>query len=335
MFFLFAGSTELAKVPGLSSAGANPEVVPLTASADADIVQFGFSKVTDRFPLDPDGHPTPAIITRAAVIEADIPYCIVRAGTYIPLSPPYVDIGAEFGRDPRFGQAVPNAAEIYENSRVFAKSIGRDRSSVMIAETVPGGTTTALLILRALGFRDSVSSGGPENPLPLKEQIWRDTAKRLGISAGDIASDPIRILTEMGDPMQPAILGFISGLPENCDITLAGGTQMLAIAALLAKLDPSRRPLVATTRYVAEDTSSSFNALADKLGVKTWIAPLNFSKSAYKGLRDYELGFIKEGVGAGGSILYAERCGVSLARITDRVEKLYSAVEKNEGRRNV
>lgn len=110
---------------------------------------------------------------------------------------------------------------------------------------------------------------------------------------------------------------------------------MLAIAALLAKLDPSRRPLVATTRYVAEDTSSSFNALADKLGVKTWIAPLNFSKSAYKGLRDYELGFIKEGVGAGGSILYAERCGVSLARITDRVEKLYSAVEKNEGRRNV
>ena len=335
MFFLFAGSTELAKVPGLSYAGANPEVVPLTASADADIVQFGFSKVTEGFPMDPEGHPTPAIITRAAVLEADIPHCIVRAGTYIPLSPPYVELGAEFGRDPRYGQAVPCAEEIFESARIFAKNSARELSSVMIAETVPGGTTTALLVLRALGFDDSVSSGGPDNPLPLKEQIWLDTAKRLGIGKGEIACDPLRILTEMGDPMQPAILGFIMGLPINCDITLAGGTQMLAIAALLAKIDPSRKPLIATTRYVAEDASSSFGILADKLGVKTWIAPINLSKSAYKGLRDYELGFIKEGVGAGGSILYAERCGVSVKRVTDRVEELYSAIDKAEAERNV
>ena len=334
MFFLFTGSTELAKVPGLSNAGANPEVVPLTASADADIVQFGFSKVTDRFPLDPEGHPTPAIITRAAVLEANIPYCIVRAGTYIRLSPPYVELGAEYGRDPRFGQAVPNASEIFENSRIFAETSARSHGSVMIAETVPGGTTTALLVLRALGFDDNVSSGGPNNPLPLKEQVWRDTALRLGIDRGGLADDPIRILTEMGDPVQAAILGFISGLQGSCDITLAGGTQMLAIAALLAKLSPGRKPLIATTRYVAEDASSSFNQLADRLGVKTWIAALDFTKSAYKGLQDYERGFIKEGVGAGGSVLYAERCGVPVSRIIDRVEELYSAIDRTERGRN-
>lgn len=332
MFFLFTGGTELAKIPGLSYAGTNPEVVPLTAPADADVIQYGFPKTIDRFPMDPEGHPTPAIITRAAILEAEIPYCVVKAGTYLPPSPPYVELGADFGKNPCREPAVPDAAGIFERAKCFAESTARHHRSLMLAETVPGGTTTALLALRAMGYDDMVSSAGPGNPTALKEKMWRLTSERIGIEMGDLSDDPIRIITEMGDPVQAAILGFISGLPEDCDITLAGGTQMLAVAAMLQRLDEKRKPLVATTIYVARDASSSFTKLADKLGVKTWIAPLDFSQSPYKGLSDYEKGYIKEGVGAGGAVLYAQTQGVPVERIVSRANALYSEIEEKARR---
>lgn len=330
MFFLFIGGTELSKVPGLSSAGANPEVVPLTAPADADVVQFGYPEIVDRFPLDPDGHPTPAIITRAAVLEADIPCCIVRTGSYIPPTPPYVETGADFARNPCFEQAVPNAKTIFERSRHLAEHMGRQHKSVMLAESVPGGTTTALLALRAMGYDDMVSSGGPVNPTSQKESVWEAVASRLGIEKGGMSGDPLRIITEMGDPMQAAILGFITGLPKETDITLAGGTQMLAIASMLKVLAPAYRPLIATTKYVVCDKSSSFTALADTLGLDVYSAQLDFSDSPHKGLGDYEKGFIKEGAGAGGSVLYAENKGVSVKRVADRTNALYEEVLRKE-----
>lgn len=326
MFFLFIGGTELSKVRGLSSAGANPDIVPLTAPADADVIQYGFPKIVDKFPLDPDGHPTPAIITRAAILEAGIPYTVVRAGSYIPPAAPYVELDADFGRNPCHGPAVPDARGIFERARTYAASTGDLYRSVTLAESVPGGTTTALLALRAMGFDDMVSSGGPQNPIAQKEAVWRETSARLGIDKGGLAHDPLWIITEMGDPMQAAVLGFIAGLPLRTEVTLAGGTQMLAVAAMLRKLAPERRPLIATTVYVARDTSSSFHALADALGLETYAAPLDFSASPHKGLRDYELGYIKEGVGAGGSVLYAERLGVDVSRIVDRTNRLYEEI---------
>lgn len=329
MFFLFIGGTELSKIPGLSSAGANPEIVPLTAPADADVVQFGFPAVVDKFPMDPDGHPTPAIITRAAVLEANIPYVIIRAGSYIPPSPPYVELGADFGKNPCVGQAVPEARSIFARAKQYALSACQDHKSLMLAESVPGGTTTALLVLRAMGFDDMVSSGGPVNPTAQKESMWRETAARLGIEKGALSDDPLRIVTEMGDPMQAAILGFIAGLPAETDITLAGGTQMLAVAAMLKKIAPERRPLIATTKYVVEDASSSFKGLAERLGLDIYSAPLDFSDSPHRGLRDYEKGFIKEGVGAGGSVLYASKSGVSASQVVRRTNQLYEEFALN------
>ena len=326
MFILFIGGTELSKVKGLSAAGANPEIVPFTSPADADLIRFGRPRVTEHFPLDPEGHPTPAIITRAAAVEAGFSCCIVRAGSYIPPYPSYVELGAGFGQNPCLRPAVPDAAEIFESSRSFARAMCADQGSVTLAESVPGGTTTALLVLRAMGYRGMVSSAGPENPTSLKERIWREASAKAGVKEGDLAGRPLDAVCALGDPMQAAILGFVAGLPEKTEVVLAGGTQMLAVAALMAESGSARRPLIATTRYVGEDGTSSFHELAERLKVPTYFAQLNFADSPHKGLSDYELGYVKEGAGAGGAVHYAERRGVPVERVVERVNAIYSAV---------
>jgi uncharacterized protein (TIGR00303 family) len=329
MFYLFIGSTALSKVPGISAAGANPEITPYTAPADADLIRFGRSRVSPGLPVDPQGHPSPAIVTRAAVLEAGIPLTVVQAGSWIAPSPPYVETGALPAEDPRFGPALPDAKGILESAAEFARNAAMDAEKlpfVMAAESVPGGTTTALLVLRALGYREMVSSAGPENPVDLKESIWNDAARRLGIRIGDLAEDPVRAITELGDPMQAAVAGFVTALPSETEVILAGGTQMLAVAALLRALDGQggkKLPLVATTKYVQRDRKAEFSALARAIGVETWIAPLDFSRSPHRGLAEYEKGYVKEGVGAGGAVYYAERLGITAEQVTERTNALY------------
>ncbi|MDR0526167.1 MAG: TIGR00303 family protein [Spirochaetaceae bacterium] len=324
MFLLFISGTELSKVPGLSAAGANPEVIPFTAPADADTIRFGRPKVVSGLPLDPEGHPSPALITRAAVLEADLPVCVIRAGSYTPPAPPYIELNLSFGRDPRLEPALPEAENILETAGELAKTLFAKEQFLMIAESVPGGTTTALLILRALGYAEMVSSAGPKNPVSLKESVWQDASDRVRILPGGFAKNPLGALTEFGDPMQAAVAGFVRALPPETEVILAGGTQMLTVAALLRALGAQKLPLVATTKYVQKDESSGFTKLAQTLGLKTWAAPLNFSHSPHKGLRDYEIGYVKEGVGAGGSVLYAQRKGLSPDRIIAKTNELYT-----------
>ncbi|MEM3238353.1 MAG: TIGR00303 family protein, partial [Thermoplasmata archaeon] len=128
-------------------------------------------------------------------------------------------------------------------------------------------------------------------------------------------------LKELGDPMMAFINGFV---PEfEGSVYLAGGTQMLAVAALL-KEQGIKVKKITTTRYITEDKLSSFKKTAAEIGAEYYSAPLNFSRSKYKGLRDYESGMVKEGVGAGGAVYIAEKNGISISKITERVEQLYS-----------
>jgi uncharacterized protein (TIGR00303 family) len=324
MFYLFIGSTALSKVPGLSTAGAKAEITPYTAPADADLIRFGRSGVSQGLPVDPQGHPSPAVVTRAAVLEAGIPLTVVQAGSWIAPSAPYVETGALPAEDPRFGPAVADARGIMESAAELGRNaVPEGKPFVMAAESVPGGTTTALLVLRALGYREMVSSAGPENPVDLKESIWNDAARRLGIGIGDLAEEPVRAIAELGDPMQAAVAGFVTALPPETEVVLAGGTQMLAVAALIRALGGRRLPLVATTKYVQGDRRADFSALARAIGVETWAAPLDFSRSPHRGLAEYEKGYVKEGVGAGGAVYYAERLGVAVERVIERTNALY------------
>jgi uncharacterized protein (TIGR00303 family) len=326
MFFLFISNTNLAAEPGLSAAGANPEVLPLTSAADADVIRFGRPSAIDCFPMDPEGHPTPAIITRAAVVSADIPVTIVRAGSILPPAPPYVELEAQVGKDPRKDPSSADARTIFERARELARNCARRGEKVMLAESIPGGTTTALLVLRALGHDVMVSSAAKVNPVAQKEGVWADASARAGVKTGDLRKDPMKALEEFGDPMQSAVLGFIAGSHSQSEVVLAGGTQMLAVAACLRALGDGRSLTVATTKYIAQDPSSSFASLASALEVSVYAAPLDFSASPFKGLRDYEDGYVKEGVGAGGSTLYASWKGVGISEVIRATNSMFGEI---------
>lgn len=326
MFFLFISNTDLAAEPGISAAGANAEALPLTSAADADVIRFGRPSAIDCFPMDPEGHPTPAVITRAAVVSADIPVAIVRAGSILPPEPPYVELGAQGGKDPRKCPSVPDARKIFERARLLARNCTRRGEKVMLAESIPGGTTTALLVLRALGHDVMVSSASRVNPIRQKEKVWTDASARAGIKMGDLRGYPLKALEELGDPMQSAVLGFITGSHNETQVILAGGTQMLAVAACLRALGDDRPITVATTKYIAGDPSSSFASLASALEAEVYAAPFDFSSSPFKGLRDYEDGYVKEGVGAGGSALYAAWNGVDISEVIRVTNSIYGEI---------
>ncbi|MCE5202099.1 MAG: TIGR00303 family protein [Synergistaceae bacterium] len=326
MFVLFISETELSKVPGLSAAGADTAALPYTAPADADMLFFDRPKVVDSLPLDPFGHPSPAIVTRAALLEGKFPVMTVRAGTSISPGTPFTNISSAPGRDPRYGAAVPGAVEIAEKAKMLAEEISRKTKRVVIAESIPGGTTTALMLLRTLGYEGTVSSAGPVNPLSLKEEIWNTVSSRLGIRTGGLRGWGVGAAAEVGDPMQVAASSFAEALPADTEVILAGGTQMLAVAALMRDMGDSRPLLVATTKYVSQDATSCFKQYAEKIGVDYYSAPIDFSHSKYQGLADYEKGFVKEGVGMGGAIWYALQNGATIGGIIKRAESLYGAM---------
>ncbi len=327
MFILFISETDLSKEKGLSAAGANVEALPYTAPADADMLYYDRPKVIDCIPLDPFGHPTPALVTKAAVMEGKLPVMNIRAGTSVAPAAPFRDLEAVPGRDPRVGPAVPDFLKISEEAAEAAKDLaGSGIKRFVLAESIPGGTTTALLLLRSLGYDGTVSSAGPVNPLPKKEEIWNAVASRLGIRTGGMKGKGLAAAAEAGDPMQISVASFVSALPEDTEVVLAGGTQMMAVAALLRDMKVTRPLMVATTKYICNDITSCFVEYAERIGVEWYSAPLDFSKSRFPGLADYEKGYVKEGVGMGGSVWYAIQNGATLENITKRTEELYAGL---------
>jgi len=99
-------------------------------------------------------------------------------------------------------------------------------------------------------------------------------------------------------------------------VILSGGSQMLAVILLVLEfLDKKNKDdfiedvFIVTTGWLVKDNSLNdlVNLINEKYDVKLFglASPLNFKSSKYKELRDYELGHVKEGVGAGGISLLA------------------------------
>jgi uncharacterized protein (TIGR00303 family) len=173
----------------------------------------------------------------------------------------------------------------------------------VIGETIPGGTTTALCVLRALGYSMNVSSSFASNPTALKEKVVREAMQGASVNPGSLQRDPMRAIKLFGDPMMPCVVGLTEGfLNSGKDVVLAGGTQMGAVAAVLKELNVSDDLVLATTKYVFDDTSARFVELIEALEIDAFSAYPDFSKSSISALQKYEQGEVKEGVGAGGAM---------------------------------
>ena len=92
---------------------------------------------------------------------------------------PCLDVYGMIGDDPRFRDAVPRAKDLIRKGEVIGKFLSKSSDLLVLGECVPGGTTTALCVMRALGYEASVSSSFVNNPVTIKEEICRLTLGRI------------------------------------------------------------------------------------------------------------------------------------------------------------
>ena len=321
-FALAVGTTETATIDGISAAGADPEAMRYTPSADAELCYYGRPTRSGTVPVSPTGCPTPALVTRAVGELVGFDPLVVDAGLAEPTGAPTLSVGAEPGRDLRAAEAVPDAAGIVERAREVGRSLPDDE--LVLGESIPGGTTTALGVLSALGVTDAVSSSLPENPLSLKRRVVAESLDASGVEAGGLVERPVEALTATGDPVLAAVSGLTEGaLATGTEVTLAGGTQMLAAAALVRHGGYEGDLTVATTPFVADDDSAATRETARTLDVDLVVTDPGFESSDHVAAERYRLGEGKEGAGMGGALALADREGVPMAAVRERLFERY------------
>ncbi len=308
-------NTLLSTVPGVSGAGPSAEKTLLTPVLDAELITTGSITSFPVKPNTPTGCPTPATITRAMVDLCDLQPVFVNAGMSQPPTVPCYDLYGTAGKNPRFTNAVPAAKDLFRRGEMLGKILSAYTDLLVLGECVPGGTTTALCVLRALGYDASVSSSFATNPLGIKEEICRASRERM---KKDGISDPLDVLKYTGDPMMPAAAGMAKTYSGS--ILLAGGTQMLAVAAVLRSLG-ERVPPVVTTSYVRDDASANVQQLAEEIDVEMYYVDPAFGSLGHAGLARYCIGEVKEGMGAGGAMCLAHLLGHSEEEIRSRILK--------------
>ena len=313
VFCVILGNTQLSTIPGISGAGPSPEKTLLTPNLDAELVTNGRIANPDIKPNTPTGCPTPATITRAMIELTGVPPVIINAGLKNPLTVPYLDALGSMGNDPRTGDAVPRAYQLFSHGQKLGKILSGMGDLLILGECVPGGTTTALCVLRALGYPASVSSSFVNNPLSQKEAICQEVLARL---PPGIRNDPLELIRCVGDPMIPVAAGIARTYAGK--LVLAGGTQMLAVCGVIKAMQ-AHLPAIATTVYVRDDRTANVEKIAAMMGVSMYYIDPGFGELGHDGLGRYCTGEVKEGTGAGGAMFMASVMGFTPDQIREKI----------------
>ncbi|MCX5930921.1 MAG: TIGR00303 family protein [Cyanobacteria bacterium] len=341
VLLLLAG-TDTAAVPGISAAGATPEVRLATAAADAELLLLGPSvRRPHALPPLPAGV-SPALISHVVCQGLALVPLVADLGCAVAPAVPHLRLGGTPARCLSTGAAMPRQ-RVQRLLRLGQRWGARwaaarhttssgEPAPVVIAECVPGGTSTAQAVLTGLGVEaGGLVSGSLRQPAhALKGEL---TAR--GLAAAGLDLDPLAVLAAVGDPMQALAAGILLGTAgRRVPVLLAGGSQMAAVLALALALAPAhQRPALAaygalgTTAWVAQEPGSDLSLLLQRVGERWGVRPMAFASSLRfahcrsAALRDYERGYVKEGVGAGGLALLWELSGrspVALAAACDQ-----------------
>ncbi|KAG2475306.1 MAG: Nicotinate-nucleotide--dimethylbenzimidazole phosphoribosyltransferase [Nitrosopumilales archaeon] len=325
LFSLVISYTETCEIPGITVAGANLDFVKFTPAADAEFLHYGNCKCIDVIPMTPDGKPTPAILTKVALEAASIPTIIINAGSKVLPNLPYLETGIKPGKNIALeaGLDRDSVTRAVEYGRIIGRFLGSSTDCLVIGESIPGGTTTALGVLKGFDVNAKVSSSMLSNPVKLKNKIVDSALKRFD------TDDPFTVLANVGDPMIPTVSGMLSSASESTNVLLAGGTQMAAILAFSKKIGfKEKNTAIGTTSYIIEDKTANFVEMIKQIcDVPILVAKLKLAESEISGLRSYAEGFVKEGVGAGGaSIASMLKIGLDSSTLLSLTEKEYQRI---------
>ncbi len=339
IYYLVIAGTETSQIKGISAAGINSKARKKTALADAEFLLFGAS-IDHKYKLP---------FLNAGVTPALISYVCSKL---IYASPIVVPLG--INEKPYFKHMfVENYLEgpskclttgnsmnkrrvlsLYKKGLEIGKSTNRP---IFISECVPGGTTTAQAVMEAfdLDVTNLIGSSLLNPPRSLKKNVIK-----TGLLNANLTNnfDSIDVISSVGDPFQAFSMGLLIGARlAKQSVVLSGGSQMLALILLALEFINAKDKqefadfvFIATTGWLVKDNSLSdlLDLIAEKhkvnlLGIAS---PLNFKSSKHKELSDYEIGYVKEGVGAGGMSIFAFLKGFSneeiLSMCQNNLEKM-------------
>ncbi|MEA5391046.1 TIGR00303 family protein [Cyanobium gracile UHCC 0139] len=340
---LLAG-TDTAAVPGISAAGATPVSRRRTAAADAELLLLGpAGELPHALPPLPAGV-SPALISHVVLRELGLVPLLVDLGCPVAPAVPHLRLPAPAGAGP--ARCLSGGAALDPGRLEALLALGRRWGErlppgrpLLLAECVPGGTSTALAVLTGLGVAaDGLVSGSLRHPDHGRKAalVARGLAAAgLAVAGAGDRSDAVRVVAAVGDPMQPLAAALVlAAAAGGRPVLLAGGSQMAAVLALaLALAPPALRPAVAaaaavgTTAWVAHEAGSDLALLLRRIGKRWGVEPLAFAadlrfpEPCHPALTAYEQGYVKEGVGAGGlSLLWqlSGRSAPALARLCDQ-----------------
>lgn len=325
LFSFVISYTKTCEIPGITFAGADVESIKYTPPADAEFLHYGFCKSIKGIPMTPDGKPSPALLTKTALDQASIPHFVINAGSMVAPQLPYFFTGLREGQNIESNEAIDSESFVraLDSGRILGRSLASVTDCLIIGESIPGGTTTALGVLRGLGYEAKVSSSIPNNPIELKNQIVEKALARLD------SKDPSSIVAKMGDPMIPFVAGMLSTASQTSRVILAGGTQMAAVVALGNHLKfKTENVAVGTTSYIINDDSANFVELIKQISPIPVISiDPKLETSKIDGIKAFSKGFAKEGVGAGGALLAASiKTGIGASNFIKRIEEEYERI---------
>ena len=333
--FLLSGSvTKTCEIPNISQAGI-PGKLYLTPTLDAEFLCTKQVKSMPDIAQTPKGVPTPALITRAVHELASFSNIeILNLGMSVE---PKIDYFKIHNFDIKESQNIAtganiNAMEVFQKGLEFGQNFQTNDDYVILAETIPAGTTTANATGLGLSYECEgyFSSSYKNNPSDIKNQTIKEALARV-----DLKGDIFEILSNVSDNMIIFNAGFILGSRANIlKIVIAGGTQMAAVLLTVnsilrsmgGEIDSSNLALC-TTKWISKDENSNIKALLEQLDfpINAYASDFDFSISNHPALKLYDEGEAKEGVGCGGALCYASINGISKENLTKKIESFLGA----------
>lgn len=327
-FLLSMSNTKTANIKGITQAGIDG-LFHLTPTLDSEFVALGEVRSLKDIAQTPKGVPTPAIITRS--IHLLKPFSNIE----------FLDLGLEIKPDIKHFKihsldikpsesietgANIDAESIFEKGIAFGQNYQTNDDYIILAESVPAGTTTALATSKALNYdcEELFSSSFKNNPNNIKKEVVKKALENIKNK-----NDFFDKLGAVSDNMIIFNAGFILGLNNRIKLILAGGTQMasvlLLVNSILKEMNGSIETsnlAICTTKWVYEDGNSDIEKLLDMLDfpINFYISEFDFSLSSHPALKLYDDGEAKEGVGAGASLVYASLNGLDKNIITKKIE---------------
>lgn len=325
---LAMSNTATANIEGITQAGI-PGMLHLTPVLDAEFLVTGEVRSLPHIAETPKGVPTPALITRAVHLLRPFAHVeLLNLGLEVQpkgddLLIHHFDIAPS--KSIIKGAGI-DAKVLFEKGVTFGKEYECQDDYLILGESVPSGTTTATATALALGYeaKDFFSSSFKNVPNNI-----RQTTIDKALSNINKDTNLFDILGKVSDNMLIFTAGFLLGVNSRFPIVLAGGTQMACVLLILNRIlkssditiDSSQLSL-ATTKWVAKDENSDIKALLEMLNfsVNAYYTDFDFSLSEHPALKLYDEGEAKEGVGAGGALVYGTLNQLNQKEITQQVE---------------